>query len=85
MSDLKNKIVLIAGASSGIGEGTAHHFASLGSKLALVGRKAAALEDVKAKCIEKGSPEVFLLVKDLESEESCRKSVTETVEHFGSE
>jgi len=38
MSGLKGKIVLITGASSGIGRGTAVHFATLGCKIAIVAR-----------------------------------------------
>ena len=32
MADFDGKVVIITGASSGIGEGTAKHFASLGAK-----------------------------------------------------
>jgi len=38
MAALKGKVVVITGASSGIGAASAKHFASLGCKLALVAR-----------------------------------------------
>ena len=38
MSGLKDKVVLVTGASSGIGKGTAIHMAGLGCKLSLVAR-----------------------------------------------
>ena len=38
MAGLKDKVVLVTGASSGIGKGTAIHMAGIGCKLALVAR-----------------------------------------------
>ncbi len=46
MSGLKGKVVLVTGASSGIGEGTAVHLSSLGCKLALVARNKERLDEV---------------------------------------
>lgn len=48
---LKEQVVWITGASSGIGEGMAYEFAKIGSKLALSGTNQARLETVKTKCL----------------------------------
>jgi len=82
MSDLKNKVVLITGASSGIGAGTALHFATLGAKLALVARNKTRLEEISAQCSEAGSPEVAVFPHDLSKEEDCVQAVQQTVNHF---
>ena len=97
VSSLSNKVVLITGASSGLGAGAALHFASLGARyqqatrvllamfllrLSLVGRNSAALEDVRRKCVEAGSDDVITLRHDLAEEEECRLAVSGTVEHF---
>lgn len=47
-TELKNKVVLITGASAGIGKACAERFAEHGSKLVLVGRRKHVLEDLKA-------------------------------------
>jgi len=83
MEDMKNKIVLVTGASSGIGAGTAEHFASLGARLALVARNKEKLDEVGAKCKDNGSPEVFISAHDLSVEYECIKAVQETIQHFG--
>ena len=46
------KIVLITGASSGIGEGCARKFASVGAKLILYARIVEKLEDLAADLME---------------------------------
>ena len=45
--DFKNKVVLITGASSGIGKQTAIEFAKLGSNIILVARRKDKLEQVE--------------------------------------
>ncbi|MEL0083904.1 MAG: SDR family oxidoreductase [Gammaproteobacteria bacterium] len=52
---LKNKRVVITGASAGIGRGIAHCFADEGSRLAICARGSEALERVRQECQQKGS------------------------------
>merc|ERR1719369_747846 len=82
-SSLTGKVVLITGASSGIGAGTALHMASLGCRLSLVARNRSALEQVKKECLEAGAKDVIILVHDLSVEENCEMVVKSTVEYFG--
>src|SRR5258708_16714119 len=51
-------VVLITGASSGIGAATAVAFAGRGSKLGLGARRVARLEEVAERCRKAGSPTV---------------------------
>ncbi|MEK0322439.1 MAG: SDR family NAD(P)-dependent oxidoreductase, partial [Nitrosopumilus sp.] len=44
--DFKNKVILITGASSGIGKATAIEFAKLGANIVLVARRKDKLEQV---------------------------------------
>ncbi|XP_075542869.1 3-oxoacyl-[acyl-carrier-protein] reductase FabG-like isoform X2 [Dermacentor variabilis] len=57
MQKLKDKVALVTGASSGIGEATALHFASLGSWLSLTARNLTELQRVAQECHAKGVPE----------------------------
>ena len=85
MSGLKGKVVLVTGASSGIGAGTAEHFASLGCRVALVARNKERLEEVARRCGEAGAEETFVAAHDLAKAEECADCVEETVKRFGGE
>lgn len=54
MESLKDKVVLVTGASAGIGEGIAIHFAKLGSKLCITGRNKDKLQNVVEQCVTAG-------------------------------
>lgn len=55
---LKNGVVVVTGASSGIGQATALAFARKGARLALGARRLDRLNAVAQMCREKGSPDV---------------------------
>ena len=63
--------------------GTATHFASLGSKLALIARNEEKLKEVAEECRRAGAEDVFISSHDLGVAEECGKAVERTVEHFG--
>jgi short-subunit dehydrogenase len=55
---LKGAVVVVTGASSGIGEASAHAFARKGARLALGARRVDRLNAVAKRCLELGSPDV---------------------------
>lgn len=55
MFDFSNRVVLITGASYGLGEQFAYAFAAAGANLILTARSGELLEQVAAKCREQGS------------------------------
>ncbi|KAI3759510.1 hypothetical protein L6452_07392 [Arctium lappa] len=81
---LAGKVVLITGASSGIGEYLAYEYAKRGARLALVARRAELLEVVARKAREMGSPDVIVISADVSKLEDCNRFVDETINHFGS-
>ena len=83
MDEMKDKIVLVTGASSGIGRATAIKFASEGAKVAVVGRKEDKLAEVVEE-IETNGGEAMMVVADVTKEEEIDRVVGETVNHFGS-
>ncbi|KAF5888682.1 3-oxoacyl-[acyl-carrier-protein] reductase FabG-like, partial [Clarias magur] len=80
---LKDKVALITGASSGIGAGTARVFAGLGAQLALNGRDMDNLSKVARECEECGGKKPLLVPGDLTDEDTVKKTVEDTIAHFG--
>ena len=62
---LRNKIVFITGASSGIGKATAHAFAAEGAKLLLAARREDRLKDEVEALIAAGATEVQTMTLDV--------------------
>lgn len=75
------KVVLITGASSGIGAATAKQFAKLGASLALTGRNAENLENVASQCAI--TPKPFIITGELTNENDTKNILEATVKHFG--
>ncbi|KAJ9568532.1 hypothetical protein OSB04_004498 [Centaurea solstitialis] len=82
--DLAGKVVLITGASSGIGEYLAYEYAKRGARLALVARREELLEVVAGKAREMGSSDVIVISADVSKLDDCKRFVDETINHFGS-
>jgi short-subunit dehydrogenase len=82
-TSLQNKVVLITGASSGIGEAVAYAFARKGYKLSLAARNTDKLNDVKKRCIQLGATQVECFATDVSIEEHCSKWISQTVEKMG--
>lgn len=76
------KIALVTGATSGIGQACALAFATAGAKVACVGRKENALQDV-AERIRAFDTEALLIQADLSSSAEAERAVNETVTGFG--
>jgi NAD(P)-dependent dehydrogenase (short-subunit alcohol dehydrogenase family) len=80
--DIGDKIVLITGASAGIGLATAHRFAVAGAKLALVARSADALTHL-AEELQRQGGEAVALPADVSDPKQVQQVIEETVRHFG--
>jgi NAD(P)-dependent dehydrogenase (short-subunit alcohol dehydrogenase family) len=82
MHPLHHKVVLITGASSGIGRAAALRLAGHGARLALAARNADALAEVARQAEALGS-EAIALPTDVTDAEQCRRAVASAVERFG--
>jgi hypothetical protein len=69
-----NKVVLITGATSGIGLACARKFASNGDRVILTGRNESRLADIKKELTEKGS-DVLTLTFDVRDRENAAKHI----------
>ncbi|KAJ7945675.1 11-beta-hydroxysteroid dehydrogenase [Quillaja saponaria] len=81
--NIAGKVVLITGASSGIGEHLAYEYAKRGARLALCARRENQLREVADTARDYGSPDVITIRADVSTVEDCRRLVDETVNHFG--
>jgi dehydrogenase/reductase SDR family protein 7B len=80
--NLKDKIIWITGASSGIGEALAYACAEEGAKLVISARRENELKRVAANC--KTDPKnILILPLDLEHTENIEESVQKVISKFG--
>jgi len=81
----KSKVVIVTGSSSGIGATTAVKFAAEGANVVIHGRKEAALNEVKEKCLKAGggNTKVHICIGDISNEDVRQKLINETVKEFG--
>jgi 3-oxoacyl-[acyl-carrier protein] reductase len=83
IEDLKDKVVLITGSSTGIGAAAAAAFGANGARVAVHYNKSKGEAEKVAAGIDKAGGKAFLVSGDVSSSEVCRRLVQETVAHFG--
>jgi short-subunit dehydrogenase len=82
--DIKGKVVIVTGASSGIGEATARQFAREGAKVVLAARRVDRLESLAQEIIAMGTgAEAFVVQADLSKLEDIQSLIKQTLEKYG--
>lgn len=79
---MNNKVVVITGASSGIGRSCALRFAEAGAKVVIAARTKEKLREVEEQ-IKKNGGDVLMISADVSSELDCKFLIDHTVSHFG--
>ena len=80
--DIKDKVALITGASSGIGKATAFCFAREKAKLMLVSRNEQALKEIANSARQIGA-EVEIFPADITDKQQVKECIDKTMETFG--
>ncbi|GBP67951.1 3-oxoacyl-[acyl-carrier-protein] reductase FabG [Eumeta japonica] len=81
--DFSEKVVIVTGASSGVGAACAILFAKHGAKLTVIGRNEERLGNVIKKCVENNNKVPLALILDLTLSGSCENAIKRTVEAYG--
>ncbi|MFP3360615.1 SDR family NAD(P)-dependent oxidoreductase, partial [Planococcus sp. SIMBA_143] len=79
MSHINGKVVIITGASSGIGEATAKKLAGDGAKVVLAARREDRLEELKKEITNSGG-EAIIQKTDVTSREQMQALADKTIE-----
>ena len=82
MGPYAGKVVVVTGASQGIGRALCLELATQGPRLVLAARDAVALEAVASACRERGA-ETLVVETDVTDTEACRHLVDRSVHAFG--
>jgi len=81
-NNIKGKVVVITGASSGLGEETARHLAEKGAKVALGARRTDRIESFADKIKENGG-DAIAVSTDVTQRDQVKKLVDSAVDAFG--
>lgn len=82
MKTFKDKVVVVTGASSGIGEGLAREFAARGAKVVLGARSLQKLESIAAQIRAQGGAAACCACDVVEADD-CRRLIDTAVQTFG--
>ncbi|MDQ0202212.1 SDR family oxidoreductase [Neobacillus ginsengisoli] len=82
MSNIKDKVVIITGASSGIGEATAEELSSKGAKLVLAARREERLKQLQEEIKNNGGQAIYKVV-DVTSHEQMEQLAELALKEFG--
>ncbi len=82
MKGLKDRVVIITGASSGIGEAMARCYAEVGAKVVLGARSEDKLKALTEQICSRGGQAVYCVV-DVVNERECKALIDKAVESFG--
>ncbi|CAN1797654.1 11-beta-hydroxysteroid dehydrogenase B [Linum perenne] len=81
--DMEDKVVIVTGASSGIGEQIAYEYAKRRVNLVLVARRENRLRAISEKARLMGAKHVMIVAADVVKEDDCRRFVDQTVSYYG--
>lgn len=80
--ELRNSVVVVTGASSGIGRAAALEFAAEGAKVVLAARNKSALNEVAEECEQRGG-EALVVQTDVTEEKAVENLAKKAVKEFG--
>jgi len=78
--NLENKVVIITGASSGIGKALTYELAKRKAKLVLAARRIDKLNELAASLV---NTDILTVEADVSDETDCKKIIDKTIERFG--
>ncbi|XP_011073098.1 11-beta-hydroxysteroid dehydrogenase-like 6 [Sesamum indicum] len=81
--NVAGKVVVIAGASSGIGEHVAYEYGKRGAFLVIGARRENALREVAERAYLVGSPRAIPVPSDISKVEDCKTLIQEAINQFG--
>lgn len=82
MQSLKNKIVFITGASSGIGKSCAEQFAAFGARLIISARRTDRIKKLAAELIQKNQVDVLPIELDVRNKKMVQDTIDQLPDHW---
>lgn len=79
---MKDQVVIITGASSGIGQALVYAYAKRGAKIVMAARSLSKMDEMKLSLIER-SIEVIAVKTDVSKEEDCKNLIDICIKKFG--
>ncbi|XP_019752169.1 hydroxysteroid 11-beta-dehydrogenase 1-like protein [Hippocampus comes] len=80
---LRGAKVLVTGASTGIGEEMAYHYAKFGAQIVITARREKVLQQVVEKCLSMGAQKALYIAADMASDSDPEKVVDFALDQLG--